>query len=86
MKIEFPPISVADGQNWGIAFPVEVDGVRRRCLIYDEAIQDLFQVKTGDLEQLRSVFEQHRAVVEALVREQIRPGEDGEIRIFKENV
>lgn len=86
MNIEFPPISVIDGHNWGIAFPVKVDGEQWRCFIEDEAIQDMFDVQSADLDRLKSVFDANRHAVEALVRERILGGETGEIRIYKDNV
>jgi len=42
MQIIFPKQSAIDPDTMGVAFPVEVDGVRRRVLISTEALEDHF--------------------------------------------
>lgn len=77
MNIYFPKLSTIDLDTMGVAFPVDVDGVRRRVLISTEALEDHFG---GDHNpDKKSVFEANRHLIEAKVRQVIEAGAQGDV-------
>lgn len=77
MQIIFPKQSAIDPDTMGVAFPVEVDGVRRRVLISTEALEDHFG---GDHNpDKKSVFEANRHIIEAKTRQIIESGAQGDV-------
>ncbi len=77
MQIIFPKQSAIDPDTMGVAFPVEVDGVRRRVLISTEALEDHFG---GDHNpDKKSVFEANRHIIEAKARQIIEGGAQGDV-------
>lgn len=77
MQINFPKQSMIDQETMCVGFPVDVDGVRRRVRISNEALDDHF---SGDHNpDKRSVFEANRAAIEAKARQLILSGANGDL-------
>jgi hypothetical protein len=77
MGIYFPKQSVIDPETMCVAFPVEVNGVRRRVLISTEALDDHFGGNHNP--DKRSVFEANRRIIEAKARQLIEGGVQGDV-------
>lgn len=77
MNISFPIKSAYDFDRGAVAFPAIVDGVPRRVLVSEEALQDHFGATgTGDYVQ---VFEQNRSAMEKVARRYIPLIKDGDV-------
>lgn len=78
MQITFPMGSALDFDTNMVAFPVDVDGKRLRCLVSAEALQDHFDGVGADLVE---VFEANRGSVELVAAEKIKAGMTSPIRL-----
>lgn len=76
MQIDFPMGSALDFDTNTVAFLVDVNGVRRRCLVSAEALQDHFDGIRADLVE---AFEANRDRIQLAAEEKIRAGVAGTI-------
>lgn len=77
MQINFPTQSVIDPETMYVAFPVDVDGVRRRVRISTEALDDHFGGNHNP--DKKNVFETNRSAIESKARQLILTGADGDL-------
>ena len=77
MQINFPKQSVIDPDTMCVAFPVDVDGVRRRVMISNEALDDHFGGNHNP--DKRAVFESNRYAIESKARQIIEGGAEGNV-------
>lgn len=79
MNISFPAGSAYDPNRTSIAFPVDVDGARHRCLVTEEALMDHFGATSIDPDHLRDTFEANRSHIQAVAEKLIRAGAAGDV-------
>jgi hypothetical protein len=79
MNISFPSKSAYDPNTTSIAFPVDVDGAARRCLVTEEALMDHFGATSPKPDHLRDIFEANRHDIESVAEGRIRAGVTGEV-------
>lgn len=77
MQINFPKQSIIDSETMCVAFPVDVDGVRRRVMISNEALDDHFGGNHNP--DKRAVFESNRYAIESKARQIIEGGVEGNV-------
>ena len=77
MQINFPKQSVIDSETMCVTFPVEVDGVRRRVMISNEALDDHFGGNHNP--DKKAVLESNRYAIESKARQIIEGGAEGNV-------
>jgi hypothetical protein len=72
VNIEFPDIQTVDPDSFGIAFPADVDGMRVRCLVTQEALQEIDPSRA--MESSVAQFEANKFQIQEIAEEKIREG------------